>query len=173
MSIKNDGTGTMNRLGLNKYKQKAFDKYDCLENPTLIQFIKIFVLFNINENNNNNVINVKKIEEICNKLKFIRLEQNDIIKYLSYLTCKSKPLEEIKSIKINRDIFNEIDALLQEKIGNANIENYEEDEDGGKRDDPLDILEDVFQKIETTKDNIIVLKDKKKNNLLKINKTMS
>ena len=147
ITIKNDGTGTMNKLVLNKYKQKAIDEYECLDDSTLIQFMKIFVLLNINENNINNAIRIEKIEEICNKHKFITLEPNEIIKYLSYLTCDNTPLEEIKTIEINMEIFNDIDALLQEKLGDEDIDNFDDDDEEGKKDDPLDILEDVIQKI--------------------------
>ena len=175
MTLKNDGTGTVNRLVLNKYKQKAIDEYDCLDNQTLIQFRKIFTLLNISENNKNNIITIDKIEDICNKHKFIKIDKNEIIKYLSYLTCETKPIEEIQSIKINIDIFNEIDLLLQEKLIDEDLENYEEEEDGEiheKKEDPLEILEDILQKIETTKDNTIVLQDMK-NNLLNLNENMS
>ena len=41
MSIRNDGTGTVNRLALNRYIEKAKDEFDCLDNETLIQFMKI------------------------------------------------------------------------------------------------------------------------------------
>ena len=44
MTYKNDGTGTINKLVLNKYKQKALDEFECLDNQTLIQFKKIFIL---------------------------------------------------------------------------------------------------------------------------------
>ena len=172
MSYKNDGTGTVNKLVLNKYKQRAIDEYDCLDNQTLIQFKKIFVLLNINENNK--TINPEKIEEICGKHKFIKLDKNEIVKYLSFLTCEDKPIEEIKSLNINIDIFYEIDSLLQDKLMDEDldaVEENEEDEEGDKKDDPLEILEDIFQKIEITKDNIIVLKDMK-NNLLKLNENM-
>ena len=173
MTYKNDGTGTVNKLVLNKYKQRAIDEYECLDNNTLIQFKKIFVLLNINENNK--TINSEKIDEICGKHKFIKLDKNEIIKYLSFLTCEEKAIEEIKSLNINIDIFYEIDSLLQDKLMDEDldgIEDNEEDEEGDKKGDPLDILEDIFQKIEVTKDNIIVLKDMK-NNLLKLNENMS
>jgi len=88
MSLKNDGNGTVNKLAVNKYKQKAIDEYDCLDNPTLIQFKKIFLLLNINENNKKNVIPIEKVDEVC-KHKFIKIERNDIIKYLSFLTWNS------------------------------------------------------------------------------------
>ena len=179
LTFKNDGTGTVNKLVLNKYKQKAIDEYECLDNPTLIQFKKIFVLLNINPNNKKNIITLEKIDEICSKHKFIKLEKNEIIKYLSFLTCEDKPIEEIKSLNINIDIYYEIDSLFQEKLLDEDIEQYEENEEeeeegegeGDKKEDPLDILEEILEKIEITKDNVIVLKDMK-NNLLKLNENM-
>ena len=173
VAYKND-TGPVNKLVLNKYKQKALDEYDCLDNPTLIQFKKIFVLLNINPNNKN-IITPEKIDEICSKHKFIKIERNEIIKYLSFLTCEDKPIEEIKTININIDIYNEIDSLFQEKLLDEDMdqseENEEEEENEEKKEDPMDILEDILQKIEITNDNIIVLKDMR-NNLLKLNENM-
>ena len=175
MSYRNDGLGTVNKLVLNKYKQKAIDEFDCLDNSSLIQFKKIFVLLKINENNKN-IISIDKIDEICNKHKFIKLEKNEIIRYLSFLTCESKPIEEITSLNINNDIFYEIDSLLQEKILDEDYDKYEEDEEeedneNEKKEDPIEIIEDILQKIEITKDNTMVLKDMK-NNLLKLNVNM-
>ena len=173
MSYRNDA-GTANKLVLNKYKQKAIDEYECLDNSSLTQIKKIFVLLNINENNKQNIITLEKIDEICNKHKFIKLDRNEIIKYLSFLTCDNKPIDEIKSLNINIDIFNEIDYFLQEKLVDEDFDNDEEDdeeEENEKKDDPIDILEDILQKIEVTKDNTILLKDMK-NNLLKLNDNM-
>lgn len=174
-SLRNDGTGTVNKLVLNKHKQKAIDEYDCLDNPTLIQFKKIFVLLNINENNTKNIISVEKIDEIVNKHKFIKIDRNDIIKYLSYLTCEDKPLEKIENLNINMDIFYEIDLLLQEKLVDEDLDKYEEyedDENGEKLRDPMEIIEEILKKIEETQDNIVVLRDMK-NNLVSLNENMS
>ena len=173
MSYKNDA-GPINKLVLNKYKQKALDEYDYLDNQTLIQFKKIFVLLNINPNNKN-IITSEKIDEICNKHKFIKIDRNEIIKYLSFLTGEDKNKEKIKSININIDIYNEIDSLFQEKLLDEDLnqseENEEEEENEEKKEDPMDIIEDILQKIDITNDNIILLKDMK-NNLLKLNENM-
>ena len=174
-SIRNDGTGTVNKLVVSKHKQKAIDEYDCLDNPTLIQFKKIFLLLNINENNQKNIISVEKIDEIVKKHKFIKIDRNDIIKYISYLTCEDKPLDQIKTLNINMEIFYEIDLLLQEKLVDEDLENYEEyeeDENGEKLRDPLEIIEELLKKIEETQDNIVVLRDMK-NNLVSLNENMS
>ena len=90
---------------------------------------------------------------------------------MSFLTLEDKPVEDIQSININIDIFNEIDTLFQEKLLDEDYENCEdeEDEDGERKEDPLEIIEEILEKIEITKDNAIVLKDMK-NNLLKLNK---
>ena len=171
MSLKNDGNGTVNKLAVNKYKQKAIDEYDCLDNPTLIQFKKIFLLLNINENNKKNVIPIEKVDEVC-KHKFIKIERNDIIKYLSFLTCEDKPLDKIKSLNINMDIFYEIDLLLQEKLVDEDLDKYEDDEeDGEKREDPLEIIGDILIQIESTKDNIVVLRDIK-NTVVNLNESI-
>ena len=175
VSIRNDGTGTVNKLVLSKHKQKAIDEYDNLDNPSLIQLKKIFLLLNINEDNKKNIISVEKIDEIVKKHKFIKIERNDIIKYISYLTCEDKPLDQIKTLNINMDIFYEIDLLLQEKLVDEDLENYEEyeeDENGEKLRDPLEIIEELLKKIEETQDNIVVLRDMK-NNLVSLNENMS
>ena len=166
--MKND-VNTVNRLVLNKYKQKALDEYDCLDTQTLIQLKKIFSFLNIDENNKN-IIPVERIEQIINKHKSINLDKNEVIKYIHYLSCDDKPLEEITTININNTIFSEIDALLEEKLANEDIDIFDisDDDDEGK-EDPLDLLDEVLQKLEATKENSLALKEMK-NNLAKINK---
>ena len=165
--------GTMNKLVLNKYKQKAYDEYDSLDNQTLIQFKKIFKLLNIDEEGKN-IISVQTIEKIVEKNKFIKLDKNEIIKYINFLSCDDKPLEEINTITINNTIYSEIDALLQEKLMDEDLDNYEEDEDdeGEKGEDPLDILDEIQRKIESNKDNSLALKEMK-NTLVQENKNFS
>ena len=173
ISLKNDGSGTVNKLVLNKYKQRALDEFDCLDNPTLIQFKKIFLLLNINENNKN-IIPVEKIDEITKKHKFIKLDKNEIIKYLHFLSCDDKPIDEITSININNTIYAEIDFFLQEKLNDEDLDQYEEneEEENNKEDDPLDILDEILQNIEATKENSLILKDMKKN-IVKTNKNFT
>ena len=165
--------GTMNKLVLNKYKQKAYDEYDSLDNQTLIQFKKIFKLLNIDEEGKN-IISVQTIEKIVEKNKFIKLDKNEIIKYINFLSCDDKPLEEINTITINNTIYSEIDALLQEKLMDEDLDNYEEDEydEGEKGEDPLDILDEIQRKIESNKDNSLALKEMK-NTLVQENKNFS
>ena len=169
ISIKNEGSGGVNKLVLNKYKQKAIEEYDCLDNETLIKFKKIFLLLNINENNKN-IIPVERIEQLISKHKFITLDKLEIVKYLHFLSCDDKPIEEITSININNTIYMEIDSLLQEKIGDEELDNFEvNDSDEVEQNDPLDILEEIQHKIEATKENSLKMKEMK-NQLIKINK---
>ena len=169
ISIKNEGSGGVNKLVLNKYKQKAIEEYDCLDNETLIKFKKIFLLLNINENNKN-IIPVERIEQLISKHKFITLDKLEIVKYLHFLSCDDKPIEEITSININNTIYMEIDSLLQEKIGDEELDNFEDDDsDEVEQNDPLDILEEIQHKIEATKENSSKMKEMK-NQLIKINK---
>ena len=169
ISIKNEGSGGVNKLVLNKYKQKAIEEYDCLDNETLIKFKKIFLLLNINENNKN-IIPVERIEQLISKHKFITLDKLEIVKYLHFLSCDDKPIEEITSININNTIYMEIDSLLQEKIGDEELDNFEEDDsDEVEQNDPLHILEEIQHKIEATKENSSKMKEMK-NQLIKINK---
>ena len=171
VSPKNEGTA--NKLVLNKYKQRAYDEYDSLDNQTLIQFKRIFKLLNIDEENKN-IISLETINKIVDKNKFIKLDKNEIIKYLHFLSCDDKPLEEINSITINNTIYSEIDALLQEKLMDEDSDKYEEDEDedGKKEEDPFDILDEIQHKIEAFKENSLVLKEMK-NSLDLTNKNFS
>ena len=155
--LKNDGYSNMSKSVLNKYKENAIDKYNCLDNSILIQFKKIFLLLNIN--NKNNIIPIEKIDEVC-KHKFIKIKKNDIIKYLSFLTCEDKPFEKVKLLNINMEIFNEIDLLLLEKLIDEDLDNYEEEEDeeGEIRGDPLNIIEDILK---SKKDKFMILNNMK------------
>ena len=162
-----------NKLVLNKYKQRALEEYDCLDNQTLIQLKRIFLLLNINENSKN-IIPVERIEQLINKHKFITLDKNEVIKYIHYLSCDNKPLEEITTININNTIFSEIDAILQDKLINEDIDPYEineeEEEEEEHEEDLLDILNELLQKIEETRDNSLALKEMK-NDLAKRSQT--
>ena len=171
MPMKNEGT--TNKLVLNKYKQKAYDEYDSLDNQTLMQFKRIFKLLNIDEENKN-IISLEAINKIVDKNKFIKLDKNEIIKYIHFLSCDDKPLEEINSITINNTIYSEIDALLQEKLMDEDSDNFEEDEDeeGKKEEDPFDILDEIQHKIESSKENYLALKEMK-NSLDLTNKNFS
>ena len=172
LSIRNEGVGAVNKLLLNKYKQRALDEYDCLDNHTLYQFKTIFSLLNISENNKN-IIPIERIEQILNQHKSLKLEKNEVIKYIHFLSCDDKAIEEITSININNTLFNEIDILIHDKLSDEDLGLYEEEENEEKdKEDPLDILEEIQQKIESTKDNSLVLKEMK-NNLVTINQNYS
>ena len=172
LSIRNEGGGTVNKLVLNKYKQRALDEYDCLDNHTLFQFKKIFSLLNISENNKN-IIPIERIEQILNQHKSLKLEKNEVIKYIHFLSCDDKAIEEITSININNTLYNEIELLIHDKLNDEDIDLYEEEEDGEKdKEDPLDILDEIQQKIESAQDNSLMLKEMK-NNWVTINQNYS
>ena len=172
LSIRNEGGGTVNKLVLNKYIQRALDEYDCLDNHTLFQFKKIFSLLNISENNKN-IIPIERIEQILNQHKSLKLEKNEVIKYIHFLSCDDKPIEEITSININNTLYNEIELLIHDKLNDEDIDIYEEEEDGEKdKEDPLDILDEIQQKIESAQDNSLMLKEMK-NNWVTINQNYS
>ena len=48
---------------------------------------------------------------------------------MSYLTCEEKAVEDIKTLNINIDIFNEIESLFQEKLLDEDLDNYDEEEE--------------------------------------------
>ena len=173
ISIRNDGVRT-NKLVLNKYKQKAIDEYECLDNDTLIQFKRIFMLLNIDENNKN-IIPIETIDQLINKHKFIKLEKNEIIRYIHYLSCDDKSIYDITSININNTIYSEIDSLIQNRLIEEGLdinkiveEEEEEEEIKDKDEDPLDILNDILKKVEETKENSLLLKNMQ-NNIIKSN----
>ena len=173
LSIRNDGAGTVNKLVLKKYKQKAIEEYECLDSFTLFQFKNIFSLLNINENNKN-IIPVERIEQIINNNKKIKLDKNEVIKYIHFLSCDGKSIEEITSININNTIFSEINSLIEDKLSGEDLAQFEEDEEDEEenQEEPLDILEEILQKVELTKNNSLELKEMN-NNMIKINKNFS
>ena len=63
----------------------AYDEYDSLDNQTLMQFKRIFKLLNIDEENKN-IISLEAINKIVDKNKFIKLDKNEIIKYIHFLS---------------------------------------------------------------------------------------
>ena len=176
ISFKNEGN-SVNKLVLNKYKQKAIEEYDCLDNDTLIQLKRIFLLLNISENNKN-IIPIERIGQLINKHKFITLEKNEIIRYIHYLSCDDKPIDEITSININNNIFTEIDSLIKDKLINEGLdidqlgEEEEEEEIKDNEEDPLDILDEILKNVEDTKENSLLLKNLQ-NNLIKSNQNFA
>ena len=129
--------GPVNNLALNKYKQRAIDEYDCLDNDLLIQFKKIFALLGLNQSNSK--IKYDELNDICNKHKFIKIETNEIWKYLSFCVYEEnlKNLERSKELNINSDILKEVKDFIDQKILNEDLD-YDSDNPDRENDNDND-----------------------------------
>ena len=126
LSTKGIGSGPSNKLALNKYKQKTIDEFDCLDNNSLIQFKKIFALLKLNKSNLK--VTYNELNDICSKHKFIKIDINDIWKYLSFCVCEEniKNLEFKKDYNLNSDILEEVQDFIDQKIINEDLD-YDSD----------------------------------------------
>ena len=115
-----------NKLALNKYKQRAIDEYDCLDNNSLIQFKKIFALLKMNKNSSK--IKFDELNDLCSKYKFIKIDINDLWRFLSFCVYEEniKNLEHSKEYNINSDILEEVEAFIDQKIINEDLD-YDSD----------------------------------------------
>ena len=162
-----------NKLALNRYKQRAIDQYDCLDNDSLIQFKKIFTLLKYKLNKGK--LLYSDLQEICNRYKFITTNINDIWKYLSYCVCidNMKNLSDKTELIINKEIMEEVNAFIDQKLINEDIEvdsdNMEDEEEGGDdeiKDDleeiTLNLVDKIISEAININDNNLVLNEIKK-----------
>ena len=162
-----------NKLALNRYKQRAIDQYDCLDNDSLIQFKKIFTLLKYKLNKGK--LLYSDLQEICNRYKFITTNINDIWKYLSYCVCidNMKNLSGKTELIINKEIMEEVNAFINQKLINEDIEvdsdNMEDGEEGGDdeiKDDleeiTLNLVDKIISEAININDNNLVLNEIKK-----------
>ncbi len=155
-----------NKLALNRYKQRAIDEYDCLDNNSLVQFNKIFALLKITKSNGK--ITFDELKEICNKHSFIKTDVNDIWKYLSYCVCEEnlKNLEDKTELDIDNEIMDEVKSFITQKLVNEDIDidsdNMEEDE-GDKKENleevTLNLVEKIIKQAIDINENSMVLND--------------
>jgi hypothetical protein len=162
-----------NKLALNRYKQRAIDQYDCLDNDSFIQFKKIFTLLKYKLNKGKLLYN--DLQEICNRYKFITTDINDIWNYLSYCVCidNLKNLSGKTELIINKEIMEEVNAFIDQKLINEDIEvdsdNMEDGEEGGDdeiKDDleeiTLNLIDKIISEAININDNNLVLNEIKK-----------
>ena len=166
------GIKSGNKLALNKYKQRAIDQYDFLDSNSLIQFKKIFTV--LKPKIINNKIHFDDLKDICAKYKFIKIDINDIWKYLSYcvFTENVNNQENIKELLINDDIMEEVNQFIDQKILNEDIEYdsdnlEEEDEENADIKENLEeatmnLMEKIINQANNINDNSIVLNEIKK-----------
>ena len=177
--------GPTNKLALNKYKQRAIDEYDCLDSMSLIQFKKIFVLLKLNTSNNK--IKFDDLNVICSKHKFIKIETSEIWRYLSFCVYEEnlKNLENKKEYIINNDILEEVQAFIDQKIINEDLD-YDSDilerendndsvsSEGNKKyldEDAMILISKIIKKsININENNMILIEIK--NDIRKLNNNM-
>ena len=162
-----------NKLALNRYKQRAIDQYDCLDSDSIIQFKKIFILLKHKLNNGKIIYN--DVQEICKRYKFITTDINEIWKYLSYCVFVDdvKYLEGKTELLINKEILEEVNAFLDQKLVNEDIEvdsdNLEDGDDKGDDDtkedleeNTLELAEKIIKEAININENNLVLNEIKK-----------
>ena len=160
-----------NKLALNKYKQRAIEQYDCLDGMSLIQFQKIFVLLKIylESESDNNKIKFDDLNEIFSKHKFIKIDTNEIWKYLSFCVYEEnlKNLENKKEFIINNDIMKEVQDFINQRIINEDIvydsdnpdiddDNNSVNSDGKKKiveEDPLVLIGKIIKQAKNIDDS--------------------
>ena len=183
LSTRGNAQGPTNRLALNKYKERAIEEYDCLDSNSLIQFKKIFALLKLK--NSNWKIKYDELNEICSKHKFIKIDINDIWKYLSFCVYEEniKNLENKKEYIINSDILEEVQAFIDQKIINDDLEYDSENEPGDnesassaekkayKSEDALTLIGKILKRTINSNENNMILSDIK-NDIRKINYSM-
>ena len=182
LSTKGNAQGPTNKLALNKYKERAIEEFDCLDSNSLIQFKKIFTLLKLNKSNWK--IKYEELNEICSKHKFIKIDINDIWKYLSFCVYEEniKNLENKKEYNINIDILKEVQDFINQKIINEDLEydsdNQDEDDSVSssekkayKEEDELTLIGKIIKQSINSNENNMVLSDIK-NEIRKLNYSM-
>ena len=163
-----------NKLALNRYKQRAIEQYDGLDNDSLIQFKKIFTVLKYKIKQGK--LNYNDVQETCNRYKFITTDINDIWKYLSYCVCVDdlKNLEGKNELDISNDIMEEVNAFIDQKLINEDIEvnsdNMEEGDelgddgegDKGLEENTLDLVDKIIKEAVNINENNLVLNEIKK-----------
>jgi len=177
-------SGPVNKLALNKYKQRAIEEYDSLDDDSLIQFKKIFALLKLSKTNSK--IKYDELNEICNKHKFIKIQTEDLWKYLSFCVYEEdlKTIIRNKEFNINNEILEEVKEYIDQKIINEDLDydsdNLDKDEedsvssDGRKKfkeEDPLMLIGKIIKQTINTNENNGALVDIK-NEIRKINNNM-
>ena len=164
-----------NKLALNRYKQRAIDEYDCLDNNSLIEFNKIFALLKITKSNGK--ITFDELKDICSNHKFIQTDVNDIWKYLSYCVCEEnlKNLEDKTEFDIDYEIMDEVKKFITQKLVNEDIDpdNPEDEEENVDKKENLEemtlnLVEKIIKQAININDNSMVLNDIK-NEIKEIN----
>ena len=186
LSTKGIGSGPSNKLALNKYKQRAIDEFDCLDNNSLIQFKKIFALLKLNKSNLK--VTYNELNDICSKHKFIKIDIKDIWKYLAFCVYEEniKNLEFKKEYILNNDIIEEVKDYIDQKIINEDLDydsdniDKENDNDndsvssnGDKKldEDNIELIEKIIKQSNNLNENNMILMEIK-NDIRKYNNNM-
>ena len=159
ISLKNEGINEKESM-LIKRKENAIDEYDCLDKESLIQFRRIFLLLNINENEKN-IIPIERIEQVINDHTFFTIDKDDIIKYIHFLSLDDTPLDKINFINIDNTIYSEIDSLIKKKLMNESINIYQISEEEEKLkvnnndENSFDILQNILIEMKDFENNCL------------------
>ena len=171
-----------NNLALNRYKQRARNEYDLLDNNSLIQFKKVFAIVKLNLNNGK--ISFENLKEKCEKQKLIKYDINIIWKYLSFCVCEEnlKNIENKQEFAINNEIMKDLNDFIDQKLMDEDIDINSEDnseeysKDYDKKDNleeqTLDLIEIIIKQAIDINENNVVLNEIKKE-MKNINKNES
>ena len=121
------------------------------------------MLLNIDENNKN-IIPIETIDQLINKHKFIKLEKNEIIRYIHYLSCDDKSIYDITSININNTIYSEIDSLIQNRLIEEGLDINKIVEEEEEEEEIKDKDKDEEEEEEETITKIPIKEEMKSNN---------
>ena len=144
----------------NKNKQKAIEEYECLDNGSLIQLKMIFYILKIDNKNLN--IDFKQIKDICSNHKNIKISIEDACKYISLLSTNEQLSIINKKIKINYDIFETVNKLINEKLSDEYSDLDEEDledliDDDKDENNPTELIYNFIKKQDSLQEKALNL----------------
>ena len=133
------------KVSIHKLTQTALDEYECIDNDTLLQLKKIISLLKVNKDSNK--IYFSKIQEICTENKFIKMNPEEVWKYLSFMSADNNSGIANMPMTLHHTIFNEIERFINEKVPYDELDNQiedknviEEKEEDIDDQDPLDLF---------------------------------
>ena len=140
-------------------KKKAIGEYDCLDNDSLIQLKMIFYILKID--NKNLDINFKQIKDICTNHKKIKISIEDVCKYISLLSLNEQLSIINNKITINKEIFEDINKLIDDKLSDEYSDLDDEDLEDLVNDkdenDPSELIYDFIKKQDSLQEKALTL----------------
>ena len=146
------------KVSIHKLTQTALDEYECIDNDTLLQLKKIISLLKVNKDSNK--IYFSKIQEICTENKFIKMNPEEVWKYLSFMSADNNSGIANMPMTLHHTIFNEIERFINEKVPYDELDNQieekniiEEKEEDIDDQDPLDIIDAIINNSESIQED--------------------